>query len=169
MDWHQMDAWTKWRRAEEQDGIDEADRAFAELARDWHGVQAPAALIRRVAALGRSVAEPPSRWASWWLRTPVAAAVVASGVVLGALPSGSVPVLLLASVQAVASGVGWVLGVGGAWLSAVLVVGESLVHVALVLGRATVEPLPLTLLVMNLLVASGGLFVLRRVMVVREV
>ena len=162
--------WLVWRKAETGESPEDADRAFAALARQWPRGPAPAGLTSRIAALG--VAErgvPAWQWSGLGFRALVGAGLVISGVMLGTLSGRALGTLFLASLQMVAVGCGNVLAVVSGWGSLVMAVGLPVVRAAHAIAGVLVEPLPMVVLLVNVLIASAALVVLRRLMAVQEV
>jgi hypothetical protein len=159
-----------WKDAErDETRTEEGDRAFAELARAWPREAASAALVARVAVLGREASASDGIWAAWWLRGAVATALVMAGAALGGLSGSAFLDLLLASFGAVGGMVTLVFATVGAWLISVAAVAGPCVRVGAAIGNALMAPEPLLVLGVNVLLAAGALTVLRRVLATREV
>lgn len=159
-----------WQMAEHDGDPDAADLAFASLARQWPRASVPSGLARRVAGLA-PVAEGRRGW-DWSVigfRAAVASALALSGMVLGSVSGQTLGGLFLASLQAVAVGVGTLLALAGGWWRLVAAVGVPMVRVADAVARVLAEPLPLFVLLVNVLIASAAFAALRRLMAVREV
>jgi hypothetical protein len=166
------DLLSRWRDAErDETRVADADRAFADLTREWRCEEAPARLVARAAALGRLAAAPSAGniWASWWTRSAVAASLAMAGAALGAQTGSSLFNLTLTSFKAVAGVAHVGLATVNAWLMAVAALAGPCVHVGVAIRNALVLPEPLLMLGANVLLASGALAVLRRVLATREV
>lgn len=164
------DTWQNWQDAERDGRLEQADRAFTALASSWPRSVPPAGLVARVAALGRAPRRRLSwNWESVWLRLSVGAGLVLCGLALGVVSGRTLGTALLASIQAVAAGVGSILSLADAWGRAVIAVGLVLAQIARACGGALTEPLPLLFVLLNVLLAAAGLVALRRVLSVREV
>jgi hypothetical protein len=169
MDSNDMHPWNDWRENEAGGRPDEADRAFAALAKGWARADVPAGLAARIARAASTAPVRGGFWASGWVQAQAAAAVVVTGAVLAGLSTGSLGSLFLASFQTVAGGVGAVLRWADACASAAGAIGRPLVQIVGVLADVMVEPVPLLVLGINVALASAALAVLRRVLTVREV
>ncbi len=160
-------SWEDWQRAEAAGAAEAADRAFARVAVGWDRERPPAWLAARIARAAAAVSAParPSRW----LEVCAAAAVLVTGLVFGAMSGDAIRGLALASFQAVVGGVVTAQELAGAWASVAHACASPASGVGRALADALAEPVPLTMIVLNVGVAAAALAVLRRVLSVREV
>ena len=122
------------------------------------------AVIARIGA-ARPAADAYSKR---WVRVAVAASVALVGGVAALVPWHVWVEALLASVQAVAVGVGQVIVGGRAWVSGGLALWSGLADAAAVVGRLLLGPVPIGLLALNLAVAVCAFGALRRLMALQE-
>ncbi|HSP90727.1 MAG TPA: hypothetical protein VLN08_07470 [Vicinamibacterales bacterium] len=158
----------EWLEAEAAGRAEEADLRFRSISRGLERARVPAgfadAVIARIGA-ARAAADAYSKR---WVRVAVAASVVLVGGVAALVPWHVWMGALLASVQAVAVGVGQVIVGGRAWVSGGLALWSSLADAAAVVGRLLLRPGPIGLLALNLAVAVCAFGALRRLMALQE-
>ena len=158
----------EWLEAEAAGRAEEADVRFRSVSRELMRPLVPAgfadAVIARIGA-ARAAADAYSKR---WVRIAVAASVVLVGGVGALVPWHVWMGALLASVQAVAVGVGQVIVGGRAWVSGGLALWSGLADAAAVVGRLLLGPVPIGLLALNLAVAVCAFGALRRLMALQE-
>ncbi len=158
----------EWLEAEAAGRAEEADLCFRSISRGLERSRVPAgfadAVIARIGA-ARAAADAYSKR---WVRVAVAASVVLVGSVAALVPWHVWMGALLASVQAVAVGVGQVIIGGRAWVSGGLALWGGLADAAAVVGRLLLGPVPIGLLALNLAVAVCAFGALRRLMALQE-
>jgi len=158
----------EWLEAEAAGRPEESDLRFRSISRGLERSRVPAgfadAVIARIGA-ARTAADAYSKR---WVRVAVAASVVLVGGVAALVPWHVWMGALLASVQAVAVGVGQVIIGGRAWVSGGLALWSGLADAAAVVGRLLLGPVPIGLLALNLAVAVCAFGALRRLMALQE-
>ncbi len=158
----------EWLEAEAAGRAEEADLRFRSVSRGLERSRVPAgfadAVIARIGA-SRAAADAYSKR---WVRVAVAASVALVGGIAALVPWHVWMGALLASVQAVAVGVGRVIVGGRAWASGGLAVWSGLADAAAVVGRLLLGPVAIVLLALNLAVAVCAFGALRRLMAPQE-
>ena len=158
-----------WLTAEEAGRVEDADRAFASVAR---------ALIRRpppssfAAAVMARVASGSALQAGWWtawgVRTAVSACLLTLGVVLGTWPVRSMFFAAVAAAETAVWGINQVVTGSVVWVKTALAMWGSAAHASVVVGRLLVTPGPALWVVMNLAVAACACAALQRLLMSQE-
>jgi hypothetical protein len=158
----------EWLAAEAAGHADEADRRFRSVGRALGQSAVPAGFANAVIARLGAARAVQDAYSNRWVRAAVAASVALVGGVAALVPLHVWGEALLASVQAVAVGVGRFIIGGQAWVASGFAVCAGLANAAAVIGRQLLGPIPIGLLALNLAVALCAFAALRRLMALQE-
>ena len=158
-----------WLAAEQAGKADEADRAFASVARALPKLPPSGRFSANVMARVASHPAPLAGWwSSWGVRAAVAASLVTLGVVLGTWSVRSMLFAAVATAQTVVWGIDQVVTGSVVWIETALTIWGSAAHAAVVVGRLLVTPGPALWVCANLAVAACACAALQRLLVLRE-
>ena len=158
----------EWLEAEAAGRTDEADRRFRPISSALERSAVPAGFAGAVIARLSAARAVGDAYANRWVRAAVAASVALVGGVAALVPLHVWAEAFLASVQAVAVGVGRFIVGGQAWVTGGFAVWSGLANAAAVVGRQLLGPIPIGLLALNLAVALCAFAALRRLMALQE-
>lgn len=158
-----------WLEVERIGKAEEADRAFASVARVLPRWEPSRRFATGVMARLASVTQPAVEWWAWWaVRGAVAASVVTLGVVLGTWSARSMFFAAIAVAQSLVWGVDRVVSGTAVWIETALTLWGSAAHAAVVVGRLLVAPEPAMLVGASLAIAACGYAALQRLLALQE-
>jgi hypothetical protein len=158
-----------WLAAEQAGTPEEADRAFASVARALPKLPPSRRFSANVMARVASRKAPLAVWwSAWGVRAAVAASLVTLGVVLGTWSARSMFFAAVATAQAVVWGIDQALTGSVVWIETALTMWGSAAHAAVVVGRLLVTPGPALWVCANLAVAACACAALQRLLVSQE-
>jgi hypothetical protein len=164
-----LDKLGDWLEAERTGRSEEADRAFASIARTLPILSPSRRFAANVMARVAPRTQPlASWWTAWGVRAAVAASLVTLGVVFGTWSARSMLFAAVATAQALAWELDQVVTGGVVWIEIALTMWGSVAHAAAVVGRLLITPGPAMLVSANLAVAACACAALQRLLASQE-